>query len=350
MAVINPPTWMQNRTDHTAQGDRMILSSLINPGVVGASDLQVLAQTTANMTVRVTAGRCFILGSENTYQGSYHCFNDATVNLTVTAASATLPRKDIVVARVYDAFYSGVQNLWALEVIAGTPAAAPTEPAVPDNTLKLASIDVAANATAINTSNIVDRRILVTSALNSGTLAVTSSTRPGSPFPGMEIYETDTGIKRIWTGTKWRWMGGTQIVAWFNMTASGGNLPVGSAHNITLTKDATNSYDPENILTIGGDSKSININKTGRFSFSQYVAFNVPLQNYVGYTNSTGTTSSLYVCHGGGDAPSGTSDASRSFPAYAEAGTVVRTWVYVLVGTVALTNGVFFVTMESEGL
>ena len=62
------------------------------------------------------------------------------------------------------------------------------------------------------------------------------------------------------------------------------------------------------------------------------------------------TTSTIYVSHGGGDAPSSGSDASRSIPAYVEAGTVVRTWVHVLVGTVALTNGTFFVTMESEGL
>lgn len=33
--------------------------------------------------------------------------------------------------------------------------------------------------------------------------ACTSATRPATPFPGLEIFETDTGATAVWTGTAW---------------------------------------------------------------------------------------------------------------------------------------------------
>jgi hypothetical protein len=41
--------------------------------------------------------------------------------------------------------------------------------------------------------------------LTSGTVAVTSTTHPASPWGGMEIFETDTGLSAQWTGTAWRY-------------------------------------------------------------------------------------------------------------------------------------------------
>lgn len=37
----------------------------------------------------------------------------------------------------------------------------------------------------------------------------TSGTRPGAPFVGMVIYETNTGVTRLWDGTIWRTQGVT---------------------------------------------------------------------------------------------------------------------------------------------
>ena len=42
----------------------------------------------------------------------------------------------------------------------------------------------------------------------SGASIVTSSTRPGTPFVGQFIYETDTQLPYVWTGSEWVVSGG----------------------------------------------------------------------------------------------------------------------------------------------
>ena len=41
-----------------------------------------------------------------------------------------------------------------------------------------------------------------------GFTVVTSATRPGSPFAGQSIYETDTGLSYVWDGDSWEGVGG----------------------------------------------------------------------------------------------------------------------------------------------
>ncbi len=73
---------------------------------------------------------------------------DAATTLTVPAADATYDRIDIVV----------IYGDGTLEYIAGTPAATPAEPDVPAGAYKLASVYVAAGATAITNADITDTR------------------------------------------------------------------------------------------------------------------------------------------------------------------------------------------------
>jgi hypothetical protein len=156
---INPPAWLQDGA-HTAQGDRLVLSSLIGvSGVVGTGDLQVTEKAgTPDMAVDVAAGSCYIAGTQATFQGTYHCTNDATKTLSVPAADSTNPRIDLVVARVRDSFYAGVGTVWELKVEPGAAAASPAEPAVPVDAIVLARIDVPAGATAITNADLTDRR------------------------------------------------------------------------------------------------------------------------------------------------------------------------------------------------
>lgn len=159
MAEIQDPAYLENGS-HTAQNDRLVLQSLVaKEGIVGAGALAVTEKSgTPNMSVDVAAGAAFIAGELGAAPGTYHVYNDAVKNLAISAADATNPRKDLVVARVYDSFYSGATNSWALEVVTGTPAASPAEPTVPDNCYVLALVDVAAGATSITNANITDRR------------------------------------------------------------------------------------------------------------------------------------------------------------------------------------------------
>jgi hypothetical protein len=139
------------------------------------------------MTVNSALGWGAIVSSTSN-AGVYTFYNDATTNLTITAADVTNPRIDRVVVTVNDAAYSGSTNNVTFTVIAGTPAASPSAPATPTNSISLATIAVAANATSIVSGNITDTRVLASSnlvaglalPLAGGTLTGGLTTAPGS--------------------------------------------------------------------------------------------------------------------------------------------------------------------------
>lgn len=205
MTERNPSLWLQNRTDHTAENDRSLLVSAFGgrEGVSGANDMKVSQRGAgANMSVDVAIGRALVLGDDSALtQGTYHVWNDAVKNLTIAASDPTNPRKDIVVARVRDAFYSGATNAWALEVIAGTPAASPAEPALPNNALKLAVVTVPAAASSIVDANIADSRIRA-AALGGIVVAQSASLLP-SPTAGLFAYRADEDRPYYGNGTDW---------------------------------------------------------------------------------------------------------------------------------------------------
>src|SRR5258706_15296692 len=135
MVEINPPGFLQNAGSvHTAE----ILREGFNGLVAGAwinnaqrarggvhpslgFQLKVQAAGSPNMTVDILNGHVYIPGSENALQGSYSCFNSSTVNRAIAASDPSLPRIDLVVAKVQDTFYSGGANTWSIVVSTGTP-------------------------------------------------------------------------------------------------------------------------------------------------------------------------------------------------------------------------------------
>jgi hypothetical protein len=94
--------------------------------------------------------------------GTYVTYNDASVVLSLTTADPTNPRIDLVCATVNDAYYTGSLNNVVLQVVTGTPAGSPVAPALPANSITLATVAVGAGATAITNANITDTRVLVT--------------------------------------------------------------------------------------------------------------------------------------------------------------------------------------------
>lgn len=68
---------------------------------------------------------------------------------TITAAHASLPRKDIIVVRIWDndEDSSGLRQADTVYVV-GTAAASPAEPTLPSNSFRIATIDIPANNTA----------------------------------------------------------------------------------------------------------------------------------------------------------------------------------------------------------
>lgn len=162
MALRTPPSWLQNGS-HPAENDRLSMQALwATTGIIGSSSLAVTANSPVGMSVRVASGWAAIVGTTQANMGVYTVYNDATQVLTVTASDPTNPRIDRVVVTVQDAFYSGAFNDVIFQVIAGTPAGSPVAPATPANSISLATIAVAAAASQINTGDITDTRVAVT--------------------------------------------------------------------------------------------------------------------------------------------------------------------------------------------
>lgn len=167
MALRTPPSWLQN-SSHPAENDRLTTQAVVSgSGYIGSGSLLVSANGTPNMTVNVALGWGAIVSSTSN-AGVYTFYNDATTSQVITTADVTNPRIDRVVVTVNDAAYSGSTNNVTFTVVAGTPAASPSAPATPSNSISLATIAVAANATSIVAGNITDTRSLASSNLVTG--------------------------------------------------------------------------------------------------------------------------------------------------------------------------------------
>ncbi|MFG3709220.1 hypothetical protein ACGF7U_31440 [Micromonospora sp. NPDC047670] len=106
----------------------------------GGNQLQV---SLAGSTITVQPGVCCIDPGLSTPQGPYWVAIPAAETHALVAADATNPRKDIVIARVYDhdEDSSGLR-LARTEYLAGGASPTPAEPGLPAGSIRLASIDV----------------------------------------------------------------------------------------------------------------------------------------------------------------------------------------------------------------
>lgn len=168
MTLRTPPSWLQNGS-HPAENDRLTMQAIFaTTGIINASSLEVTPNSPVGMSVRVGTGWAAIVGTTQSNMGVYTAYNDATQVLTVTTADPTNARIDRVVVTVQDAYYTGAFNDVIFQVIAGTPAGSPVAPATPANSISLATIAVAAAATQINSGDITDTRVEVTTNLPGG--------------------------------------------------------------------------------------------------------------------------------------------------------------------------------------
>ena len=163
MALRTPPSWLQNGS-HPAENDRLTTQAIWKTsGLVNATDLQITQNGGGNMSVNVSSGWAAIVGTTQANMGTYMAYNDASTNLTISTASPSNPRIDLIVITINDAYYTGTLNNVSFQVIAGTPAASPTVPATPANSLALGQIAVGTSVTSILTANITNYGTLATS-------------------------------------------------------------------------------------------------------------------------------------------------------------------------------------------
>lgn len=207
MATVNPPFALQNAgATHTAEGDRNHVAallarprsfeSLVPEGGVNINlgkGMAVRQTASPSMSIIVGSGMAYVPGNEGAKQGVYCCVNDGDVTLALATAHGTLPRIDIVVARISDSAYSGVSDLWELLVVTGTAASSPVEPALGNNFLRLAQVTVGAAVSSVDNTKISDKRAYLTAT--GGIHSVTSTTKPpvGNLPEGQGIWLRDTG-------------------------------------------------------------------------------------------------------------------------------------------------------------
>ena len=186
MALRTPPSWLQNGS-HPAENDRLTTKAIWQTtGIVNATDLQITQNGGGNMSVNVSSGWAAIVGTTQANMGTYMAYNDASTNLTIATANPSNPRIDLIVITINDAYYAGSLNNVSFQVIAGTPAASPTVPATPANSLALGQIAVGTSVTSILTANITNYGVLATSPFMSkssvavGTLTYTPANALGT--------------------------------------------------------------------------------------------------------------------------------------------------------------------------
>jgi len=203
MALHTPPSWLQNAS-HPAENDRLTTQALwATTGIIASASLAVTANSPAAMNVYVADGWAAIVGTTQADMGTYVAYNDASVLLTITTSNPTNPRIDLICMTVNDSYYTGVTDNVVFQVIAGTPSATPVAPSLPANSISLATVSVAAGATAINTGNITDTRVSVTTNLPIGDITgVTAGTGlTGGGTSGTVTLAIDSTVATL-TGTQ----------------------------------------------------------------------------------------------------------------------------------------------------
>jgi hypothetical protein len=203
MALHTPPSWLQNAS-HPAENDRLTTQALwATTGIIAPASLAVTANSPAAMNVYVADGWAAIVGTTQADMGTYVAYNDASVLLTITTSNPTNPRIDLICMTVNDSYYTGVTDNVVFQVIAGTPSATPVAPSLPANSISLATVSVAAGATVINSGNITDTRVSVTTNLPIGDITgVTAGTGlTGGGTSGTVTLAIDSTVATL-TGTQ----------------------------------------------------------------------------------------------------------------------------------------------------
>lgn len=144
---------------------------LVGQGVRNGPGNPLGVSAAGGMNLSIAAGICAVQGTSATDQGAYLVVLDATPTLTVAASNPSLPRIDSVCVTVTDLGSSSSSAV--VQIITGTPAASPSAPSLPANSLLLCNVAVGAGVSSITSGNLTDSRSYLAAA--GGVQPVTSS-------------------------------------------------------------------------------------------------------------------------------------------------------------------------------
>jgi hypothetical protein len=213
VTVLTPPGYVQGGT-YTAKLDRMYINTAAafpdltqalsaRQGFFGGR-VPVFANPSA-MNVTVTACAGTIQNTFASASGDYRFVNDATVQVTLAAASPTQNRIDVVGFQVKDNIFdsSGLNTVVPAVIQGANSAGTPVAPALPPSFIPVVQYTV--NAAVVSPSSPVS--LIVRTTNDGGLLGVASATERAliGAADGMQIYRTDKDWVEIYEGGAGAW-------------------------------------------------------------------------------------------------------------------------------------------------
>jgi hypothetical protein len=218
MTERNPPVWMQTGT-YSAADDRLVTGMLfdrrmdaagnfiaIDGGVIPPKNqMQLTAVGGVSMSFTISGGMCAIPVANSNPPGVYLCYNEGAYTGTIVPAG-TQPRVDLVIAQASDTTSGGATSEWKFKVIQGSPGPNPAAPALPSNSVPIATVRAIPSGAnggvnKIQASQIADLRQFVVAP---GGVHPTWGTNPNPPHsPGRLLYDATNKSLYVSNGSRW---------------------------------------------------------------------------------------------------------------------------------------------------
>ncbi|MFF0472188.1 hypothetical protein [Streptomyces sp. NPDC004284] len=163
--------------------------------------------STGPMTATVYAGRAVVQGAAVT-DGAYPVALDEDMTVTFADGDPLNDRIDLVVVRVYDNDVDATGKYDAgIEIVKGTPAAAPVAPAAPARSLTLFTVKVKKGASAgtggIDWAGGASTDLRTTTVSSGGILPVYNNAGVPGAYPGQYQDNDNAHFLQRWDGTAW---------------------------------------------------------------------------------------------------------------------------------------------------
>lgn len=167
-----------------------------------------LDTSVASGTITVTPGACLVHGVSAATQGAYWWALDVSWTQSLTAAHATLGRKDLVYIRVRDSDSdsSGAKDASPV-YLAGTASSTPAAPTPTAGTSYLPLAVITVPSVASGQSPSVDMSVRPYTVAAGGILPVANQTERDAiagKYAGLTVFRIDTGTMERWGGSAWR--------------------------------------------------------------------------------------------------------------------------------------------------
>lgn len=305
------------------------------PGGVFPGMGAMAVSTAGGMNVAVNAGYCCVPNSSSALQGAYIFGLMNAQTFALNTASATLPRIDTIVASVADL---GTDASAAyIQVVTGTPAAAPTAPTPPANSITLAQIYVGAGVTSVTAANITDVRSYVVAP--GGILPIQDEAAAPAVPASQFLYNIATNQLVTGSGTA----GSVVLPSILPWTPA---VAVGTTNIFAASPGASTGVLSTSVSTNGEDIEMY-IKWTGVEGSAQYITMNVTIDGALAGSLdvvSLGTTSYPTA---GGSAHFYTSSAQGNTPT---ADTHTIAWTFQASTTGASTHDGIIATATSPSI